>query len=44
MDTLACHVDAKAVRYPYRYRDEDGGVMWNRVMGLPRSAKMDAMV
>ena len=34
METLACRVDANLVRYPDRYRDEDGGEMWDRVMGI----------
>ncbi len=32
--SLICRVDAEVVRYPYRYRDEGGGEMWDRVMGL----------
>ena len=34
MGGLACRVDAEVVRYPDRYRDEGGGAMWDRVMGL----------
>ena len=34
MGVLACRVDAKTVRYPDRYRDEGGGEMWDRVMGI----------
>lgn len=34
MGTLACRVGADLVRYPDRYRDEGGGEMWDRVMGI----------
>jgi DNA polymerase-1 len=34
MGTLTCRVDADLVRYPDRYRDEGGGEMWDRVMGI----------
>ena len=34
MGVLACRVEAKTVRYPDRYRDKDGGEMWDRVMGI----------
>jgi DNA polymerase I len=34
MGSLACRVDVEIVRYPDRYRDEGGGEMWDRVMGL----------
>ena len=31
---LTCRVDVDIVRYPDRYRDDGGGEMWDRVMGL----------
>ena len=34
MGTLACRVDADVIRHPDRYRDERGGQMWDRIMGL----------
>jgi len=34
MGSLACRVDVDIIRYPDRYRDEGGGEMWDRVMGL----------
>jgi DNA polymerase I-like protein with 3'-5' exonuclease and polymerase domains len=36
MQSLACRVDAEIIRYPDRYRDEGGGEMWDRIMGLLR--------
>jgi len=34
MGALSCRVDVDIVRYPDRYRDDGGGGMWDRVMGL----------
>lgn len=34
MKTLACRVDVDVVSYPQRYRDDGGGEMWDRVIGL----------
>ena len=34
MGTLAFRVDADVIRHPDRYRDERGGQMWDRIMGL----------
>jgi hypothetical protein len=37
MQSLACRVDAEIIRFPDRYRDEGGGEMWDRIMGLLRT-------
>jgi hypothetical protein len=34
MQRLSCRVDAEMIRHPDRYRDEAGGVFWDKVMGL----------
>ena len=34
MQSLECRVDADIIHYPDRYRDENGGEMWDRVMGM----------
>ena len=36
LDGFELGTDAKIVRYPDRYMDERGGVMWDRVMNLIR--------
>ncbi len=41
MGSPACRVDAEVVRYPYRYRDEGGGEMWDRVMGILDAAEAE---
>jgi hypothetical protein len=41
MGVLACRVDAEVVRYPDRYRDEGGGEMWDKVMGLLQAAEAE---
>jgi hypothetical protein len=35
----ACRVDASIVRYPDRYMDEDGQVMWGQIMALLEQTK-----
>jgi hypothetical protein len=35
----ACRVDASIVRYPDRYMDEDGQVMWSQIMALLEQTK-----
>jgi hypothetical protein len=35
----ACRVDAIIVRYPDRYMDEDGQVMWGQIMALLEQTK-----
>ena len=41
MGALACRVDAEIVRYPDRYRDEGGGEMWDRIMGLLAQSQLE---
>ena len=43
LDGVELRTDASVVRYPHRYMDKRGAIMWGRVMGLlDRAEAIDA--